>query len=102
MREQDLHCLIERKGIDLADGQRQFITKTELKGRGNGKLELSLAGAHSPDDSYAWEKQPIESLTEERRHTWLVEGACHGFRMEFYGQGQIPSSITIHHEDSGE
>lgn len=102
MQTQPLHCFIERKGIDLADGRRQFITKTELNGRGQAALDFSIAGAESPDAGYAWEKQSIASLINERRHTWLVEGACHGFRMEFYGQGQIPNSVTIYHEDAGE
>lgn len=102
MAERDLHCYLERKGVDLADGQRQFITKTELRGRGVDALSVSVAGAESPDAGYTWDRQDLVSLVEERRQTWLVEGAVHGFRMEFYGKGVIPSALTIHHEASGE
>lgn len=102
MVAQDLQCFVERKGIDLADGQRQFITKTELRGRGTDALDVSLAGAESPDAGYRWEKQEITALVDNRRLTWLIEGSVHGYRMEFKGRGTIPNGITIHHEDSGE
>lgn len=102
MAEQDLHCYIERKGIDLADGRRQVITKTELRGRGSEALTISTAGAESPDAGYTWDTQQLTSLVDERRQTWLTEGGCHAYRMEFHGRGSIPSAITIYHEDSGE
>ncbi|GDX06337.1 hypothetical protein [Buttiauxella sp. A111] len=102
MQEQDLHCYIERKAIDLNDGLRQIITKTELRGRGADALSISTAGAESPDAGYYWERQDLASLVDERRQTWMTEGQCHAFRMELFGRGAIPSALTIYHEDSGE
>lgn len=102
MQVQPLHCYIERRGLDLADGLRSVVTRTELRGRGTGSLDLSIGYAQGPDGGYTWERQHINSLVDDRRHTWLIEGAYHAVRMEFKGQGAIPSTITIYHEESGE
>ncbi|MGB7801022.1 hypothetical protein [Buttiauxella sp.] len=102
MQSQPLQCFIERRGLDLGDGVRSLVTRTEMSGTGSGRIELAMAGAETEGAGYSWDKQGIESLATQRRLTWLVDGNIHGYRLGFNGFGSIPSKLTIYFEDNGE